>query len=82
MWYTYILKCKDETLYTGITTDIKRRIDEHNSGGIKGSKYTRIRRPVVLAYSKKFKDRSSASKEESRIKALSKREKESMIAVK
>ena len=69
MYHLYILKCKDGTLYTGITTDLKRRVREHNTSKL-GAKYTRARRPVKLVYSKKFKDRSKASKEESRIKKL------------
>ena len=54
MYYVYILKCADKTLYTGITTDLKRRIAEHNSSKL-GAKYTSSRRPVTLVYSKKFK---------------------------
>ncbi|MFA5827776.1 MAG: GIY-YIG nuclease family protein [Candidatus Shapirobacteria bacterium] len=74
MYYLYILKCADKTLYTGITTNLDRRLKEHNSSAL-GSKYTRTRRPVVLIYSQKFPDRSSATIEESRIKKLSRREK-------
>lgn len=62
------------TLYTGITTDVKRRVSEHN-GGTKGAKYTCARQPVHLIYSRRFKNRSNASKEEARIKKLSKTEK-------
>jgi len=69
MYYLYIIKCADKTLYTGITTDLKRRISEHNSTKL-GAKYTSSRRPVKLVFSKKFKNRSSASKEEARIKKL------------
>lgn len=74
MYYLYILKCADETLYTGITVDIERRLREHNSLKI-GAKYTRVRRPVELAYLAKFKNRSAASIEEVRIKKLSRAEK-------
>ncbi|MBU2575763.1 GIY-YIG nuclease family protein [Patescibacteria group bacterium] len=74
MYYLYILKCKDKTLYTGITVDIERRIKEHNSSNL-GAKYTRARRPVKLVYSRRFKNRSNASKEEARIKKLSRKEK-------
>lgn len=74
MYYLYILKCADETLYTGITTELERRVEEHNSSEL-GARYTRGRRPVELVFSKKFKDRSTAGKEESRIKKLSKKEK-------
>lgn len=78
MYYIYILKCSDKTLYTGITVDLERRIKEHNDFKL-GAKYTRARRPVKLVYSKKFRDRSSASKEENRIKNLSREEKISLI---
>lgn len=74
MYYLYILECLDKTLYTGITTDLKRRIAEHNKNKL-GAKYTAARRPVKLVYSKKFKNRSSASKAEARIKKLKKAEK-------
>ena len=69
MYYLYILKCADKTLYTGITTDLKRRVAEHNNSKL-GAKYTSSRGPVKLVYSKRFKNRSSASKEEARIKKL------------
>lgn len=78
MYYLYLLKCKDGTLYTGITTDLTRRVAEHNSS-TKGAKYTKARRPVELVFSKKFKDRSLASKEEARIKSLTRIEKERLI---
>ena len=70
MYYLYILKCADQTLYTGITVDIERRVGEHNSSSL-GAKYTRGRRPVKLVFSKPFRNRSQASREESRIKKLS-----------
>ena len=78
VFYLYILECADETLYTGITVDLKRRVNEHNSSKL-ASKYTRVRRPVKVVYSKKFKNRSLASKEESRIKKLSREEKQEII---
>lgn len=78
MYHLYILKCADGTLYTGITVDLERRIEEHNSSAC-GARYTRSRRPVKLVYSKKFRDRSGASKEEARIKALSRKEKLEII---
>ena len=74
MWYVYILQCKDQTFYTGITVDLKRRIEEHNSPAL-GAKYTRGRRPVKLVYSSSYKNRSEVLKEECRIKKLSKAEK-------
>lgn len=78
MYYLYILKCADKTLYTGITVDLKRRIKEHNTSKL-GAKYTSARRPVKLVYSKKFTNRSKAQKEESRIKKLSRAEKLKLI---
>ncbi len=67
MYYIYIIQCADETLYTGITTEVERRIEEHN-GSDKGAKYTRVRRPVKLVYSEEYADRSAASKREYEIK--------------
>jgi putative endonuclease len=78
MYYLYIIKCADKTLYTGITTDLKRRMTEHNSTKL-GAKYTSSRRPVKIVYSQKFKNRSAASKEEARIKKLKKFEKLELI---
>ena len=74
MYYVYMVKCADETLYTGIAKDLNRRVREHNESA-KGAKYTRSRRPVKLVYSEKFKDRSSASKREYEIKKKMSREK-------
>ena len=72
-WSVYILKCTDGTFYTGITTDINRRIKEH--GTKKGAKYTKQRGPFKLVYKASFHNRSSASKEEHRIKSLPLQEK-------
>ena len=77
-WFVYILRCADGTLYTGITTDLERREQEHNSEK-KGARYTRSRRPVVLVYSEKVEDRSEASKREHAIKKLSLAEKTKLI---
>jgi putative endonuclease len=74
MYHLYILRCSDKSLYTGITTDLKRRVAEHNTSKL-GAKYTCGRRPVKLVYSKKFKNRSLASKAEAKIKTLERREK-------
>ena len=79
-YYVYILECSDNTLYTGITTDISRRVDEHNSSQ-KGAKYTKLRRPVKLVYSEESEDRSSASKREYAIKKLTRKEKLELIDV-
>jgi len=78
MYYLYLLKCADETLYTGITVDLDRRIKEHNTSKL-GAKYTSMRRPVELIYSKEFINRSLASKEENRIKNISRKEKLQLI---
>ena len=78
MYYLYIVRCKDKTLYTGIATDLERRLGEHNNSRL-GAKYTLARRPVKLVYSKKFRNRSLASKEESRTKKLSREEKLKLI---
>ncbi|MDP2586757.1 MAG: GIY-YIG nuclease family protein [Candidatus Komeilibacteria bacterium] len=78
MWQTYIVKCSDNTLYSGITTDLKRRIGEHNNSPL-GAKYTRGRRPVKLVFSKRFKNKSLAAKEEARIKKLSRQEKLKLV---
>ena len=79
MYHLYILKCSDKTLYTGITVDLDRRVKEHNSSKL-GAKYTRARRPVKLVYSKKFRNRSSASKAESGIKKLSREKKLGLLS--
>ena len=81
MYFVYILKCADETLYTGIATELERRIEEHN-GSDKGAKYTRVRRPVRLVYSEEYPDRSSASKREYEIKKkMSRAEKLELIGL-
>ncbi len=77
-YFLYILRCHDQTLYTGITTDLVRRIDEHNLSSL-GARYTKARRPVKLVYSREFNSRSLAMKEECRIKKLSRLEKIEMI---
>ena len=78
MWHVYIVRCADQTLYTGITTDLKRRLAEHNTSPL-SAKYTRTRRPVNLVYSASFESKSAASKEEFRIKRLSRTGKLAMI---
>ena len=78
VWYVYILKCGDKSLYTGIALDIARRIKEHSSG--KGSKYLRGRLPLKLVYSKEFRDRSSALKREAEIKRWTHDEKQVLIS--
>lgn len=77
-WFMYVVKCSDNSFYTGITTDINRRLNEHNTTS-KGAKYTRSRRPVELVYWIDFKDRSTAAKAEARFKKLSRKEKEMIL---
>jgi len=77
-YFVYILECTDQTLYTGITTDIDKRLEEHNTSD-KGAKYTKARRPVRLLYSESSADRSSASKREYAIKKLTRSEKLELI---
>ena len=77
MNYTYILKCKDDSLYTGWTNDLKKRITSHNAG--KGAKYTKARRPVELVYYEEFQTREEAMKREYANKQLSRKEKEALI---
>ena len=76
MHYTYMLKCKDNTYYTGYTTDLGKRLKAHNEG--KGAKYTRGRGPVELIYYEEYEDKHSAMRREWEIKRLSRSEKETM----
>ena len=69
MNYTYILKCKDDSFYTGWTNNLEKRIHDHNSG--KGARYTKARRPVELVYYEEFQTRQEAMKREYAIKQLS-----------
>ena len=77
-WFVYILKCADESLYTGITTDCDRRLQQHNSGV--GAKYTRCRLPVAMVYTENAESRSDASKREYQIKKLSRHQKLALIS--
>lgn len=77
-YFVYILECNDGSLYTGITTDITKRLEEHNSSD-KGAKYTKARRPVKLLYDETSSDRSSASKREYEIKKLTRLKKLQLI---
>ena len=77
-WYVYMVRASDQSLYTGITTDPKRRLAEHQSGKT-GAKYFRGRGAVAMVYLEASTDRSSASKRESQIKKLSRREKLALI---
>ncbi len=77
MPYCYIVKCSDGTLYTGWTTDVGRRVKQHNTG--QGAKYTRIRRPVKLVYAESLPDRAAAQKRELAIKRLPRAKKSALI---
>ena len=77
IWHLYIVRCKGDKLYTGITTDISRRFAEHQAG--KGAKFLRGKAPLELVYQQTIGSHSDALKEELRIKSLSKRDKEKLI---
>ncbi len=77
VWFVYLLRCADDSLYTGITNDVSRRCDQHNAGT--ASRYTRSRRPIRLVYEETHDNRSLALKREAVIKMLSREEKESLI---
>ncbi len=79
MYYTYMLRCKDNSLYTGITTDLARRIEEHLSQGEKCAKYTRRHQAEKLEIAWESENRVLASKLEYNIKKLAKRQKEALI---
>jgi putative endonuclease len=76
-WTVYILECRDDTLYTGITNDLDRRLGEHQAG--QGAKYTRGRGPLKLVYQERCADRSAATRRETQIKAMSRGKKLALI---
>jgi putative endonuclease len=76
-WFLYVVRCQDSSLYTGITTDITRRINEHNSK--KGAFYTKNKIPVELVYQETLSDQSQARKREAAIKSLTRKEKLKLI---
>ena len=78
MWYVYLLRCADDTLYAGCTNDPQRRLQQHNAG--QGAKYTRSRRPVTLVYLEQAEDHSQALRREAALKRLSRKEKLALIA--
>ncbi len=78
-WYVYMLRCADDSLYTGITKDLERRVAEHNSGKRLSASYTRSRRPVTLVYQETCNTRSKAAKREHAIRQLSRQEKEAFL---
>ncbi|HCM48820.1 MAG TPA: endonuclease [Colwellia sp.] len=78
-WWVYLLRCNDNSLYAGVTTDIHRRIDEHNNSKL-GAKYTRARRPVSLAYLEAASNKSTACQKEYQIRHLTKFKKEQLVS--
>lgn len=79
-YWLYIVECADGTYYTGIATDVERRVLEHNGAKAKGARYTSARRPVSLVFEAPFATRSEALKEEARIKRLTRDNKRQLIA--
>jgi len=77
MWVVYIVRCKDNSFYCGITQDVKARVDRHNEG--KGAKFTRTRKPVELLYSEELPTKSAALKREIEIKNFSRKNKIKLI---
>ena len=78
-WFVYIVRCADHSLYTGVTTDIERRLNEHNNSRKLAAAYTRSRRPVTLMYKERVSSRSIALKREYEIKQMSSRSKKLLI---
>ncbi len=79
-WFIYLVRCGDGTLYTGITTDVQRRIEEHRRGGRRSARYVRSRTVSSLVFSRPVGDRSTAARAEYAVKALGRREKEALAA--
>ena len=77
-WWVYVVRCADRSLYTGVTTDVPRRVRQHNAGT--ASKYTRSRLPVRLAYREEARGRGAALQREAAIKRLTRQAKERLIA--
>ncbi|MEY8204931.1 MAG: GIY-YIG nuclease family protein [Bermanella sp.] len=78
-WYVYILRCQDDSLYTGVCTDLTRRVQEHNLCNKKGARYTRARRPVTIVYREDCENRSEACQREAAIKKLKRQQKLTLI---
>jgi putative endonuclease len=78
-WYLYVLKCRDGTLYTGITTDVERRLAEHRRGA--GARYLKGRSPLMLLLQKKVGEKGLALKLENRVKRLSRAKKEQLVSL-
>ena len=79
MWYMYVVVCFDNTYYCGITTNLQRRLNQHNGVISGGAKYTRSRRPCKLIYQEEYSNRSLASKREYEFKKLTRKNKENII---
>ena len=79
-WFVYILCCADGTFYTGIATDVERRLREHNAGGRTGARYTRSRRPVVLWHTEQVEDRAAAARREAAIKKMTRAQKQALAS--
>lgn len=79
-WWVYVLRCADGSLYTGITTDVDRRLAEHNGDGAAGARYTRSRRPVALVYAEAAASRAEAARREAAIKRLDRARKLALCA--
>ncbi|MBI3315433.1 MAG: GIY-YIG nuclease family protein [Candidatus Omnitrophica bacterium] len=78
MWYLYILKCSDKSLYTGVTTDVARRFKEHQAG--KGAKALRAKRPLGIVYQEKHRTRGAAQKREAEIKRWTRPKKLALVS--
>ena len=79
MWSVYMIRCGDNSLYTGITNNVPKRFEVHQSGSNKAAKYTKNRHPLQLVFSAEIGDKSAASRAEYRLKKLSKRSKELLV---
>lgn len=78
-WQVYMVRCADDTLYTGVACDVDKRVQEHNESP-RGAKYTKARRPVILVYAEACDDRSQALRREHQIKQLTRRDKLNLVA--
>lgn len=78
-WFVYVVRCKDDSLYTGVTTDLERRVHQHNHDNKQAASYTRARRPVVLVYWETVDSRAQALSREASLKQLSKPQKEALV---
>ena len=79
MWSVYMIRCGDNSLYTGISNNVHKRFEVHQSGGVKAAKYTRNRHPLQLVFSAEIGDKSAASRAEYRLRKLSKKSKELLV---